>query len=110
MGSLDREKSPEIIFNLRISDVTGFSAKQQVQIVVDDVNDNKMKPGTKTIYVWKPEVASSDFLLGRVFVDDPDDWDVSDKSFDWSGSRNPYFHLDQSSGVIQASSEIRQGR
>ena len=54
--------------------------------------------------------SGSDASLGRVYVDDPDDWDLADKTFSWRGSPHPLFTLNESSGIIYASSLIGEGR
>lgn len=51
----------------------------------------------------------SDAPLGRVFVQDPDDWDLEDKEFEWSGPPHPLFTL-RPDGALFASSQIREGR
>lgn len=48
--------------------------------------------------------------LGRVFVQDPDDGDVADKTFRWVGSPHPLFTLDPQTGDLLASSHIREGK
>ncbi|CAL4086243.1 unnamed protein product, partial [Meganyctiphanes norvegica] len=108
---LDREQQREIILDVMVSDAGGLTAKYPVTLVVDDINDNPMKPGTKTVYLWKTQGGGPDAVLGRVFVDDPDDWDIEDKTFQWAGgSQHPLFRLDPNTGIIFASSHIREGR
>ena len=51
-----------------------------------------------------------DAPLGRVYVQDPDDWDLPDKVFQWAGAAHPLFTLDEASGIIYASSQLREGR
>ena len=48
--------------------------------------------------------------LGRVYVEDEDDWDIADKYFYWVGPQNSMFYLNQTTGSLYASSEIREGR
>ncbi|ROT70200.1 DN cadherin-like protein [Penaeus vannamei] len=52
----------------------------------------------------------SDAPLGRVYVDDPDDWDLRDKTFQWVGAPHPLFSLSRHSGDVFASSQVREGR
>ena len=52
----------------------------------------------------------SDAPLGRVFVEDPDDWDLEDKEFEWAGPPHPLFTLQPRDGTIMASSSLREGR
>lgn len=48
--------------------------------------------------------------LGRVYVDDPDDWDVADKSFAWKSSPHPLFTLNTDTGQLFSSGHVREGR
>ncbi|KAG7168236.1 Neural-cadherin-like 10, partial [Homarus americanus] len=52
----------------------------------------------------------SEAPLGRVYVEDPDDWDLADKTFSWQGSPHPVFSLNTQTGDIFASSQVRAGR
>lgn len=52
--------------------------------------------------------AGSDVALGRVYVDDPDDWDLEDKSFRWAGPPHPLFTLNPSSGEVFGSNQLRE--
>lgn len=41
-----------------------------------------------------------DTEIGRVYVDDPDDWDIGDKTFDWIDGSHPNFDLNSDTGMI----------
>ncbi|XP_064120797.1 uncharacterized protein LOC135225392 [Macrobrachium nipponense] len=109
---VDREKHHQLDVRVILTDARGLANEQTVTVVVDDVNDNPMKPGKKTIYLYKIQGrgGSVNVPLGRVYVDDPDDWDLKDKTFKWATSAHPLFTLDQQEGTIYASSLVREGR
>ena len=52
--------------------------------------------------------AGSDVALGRVYVDDPDDWDLEDKTFSWAGPPHPLFTLQTATGEVFASTQLRE--
>ncbi|XP_068212828.1 putative neural-cadherin 2 [Palaemon carinicauda] len=107
---LDREQHRILLAEILLKDSQGLSGNQTISIIVDDVNDNPMKPASKTVYLWKTQTGSSEAPLGRVYVDDPDDWDIADKRFHWLGQPHPLFSLDSKKGTILASSQVREGR
>ncbi|XP_066984935.1 putative neural-cadherin 2 [Macrobrachium rosenbergii] len=109
-GSVDRETHRTLPVEVVISDAGGLNRTQTVTVVVDDLNDNPMKPAAKTVYLWKTQGSGSDAPLGRVYVDDPDDWDIGDKTFRWAGTPHPLFKLNAADGAIFASSLVREGR
>ncbi|XP_071536735.1 putative neural-cadherin 2 isoform X2 [Panulirus ornatus] len=110
LGAVDREEYRQLLVGIVVADVQGLAATHTVTIVVNDLNDNPMKPGAKTVYLWKTQGGGSDAPLGRVYVEDPDDWDLSDKEFQWAGPSHPLFSLDTHTGTIFASSQVREGR
>ncbi|XP_064098214.1 putative neural-cadherin 2 [Macrobrachium nipponense] len=110
-GSLDRESHRTLPVEVVVGDAGGLNRTQTVTVVVDDRNDNPMKPAAKTVYLWKTQgVAGSERPWVRVYVDNPDDWDVADKTFRWAGKPHPLFTLNADDGSIFASSLVREGR
>nr|XP_027230078.1 uncharacterized protein LOC113821755 [Penaeus vannamei] len=109
LGPVDRERHRQLTAEVVVRDAGGLAASHPVTVVVDDVNDNPMRPAAKTVYLWKIQGGGSDASLGRVYVDDPDDWDLDDKSFAWAGSPHPLFSLNTSTGDIYASPLLREG-
>ncbi|XP_037789239.1 neural-cadherin-like [Penaeus monodon] len=110
LGGLDREEHRQLQVAVKVADAGGLSAVETVTIVIDDVNDNPMLPAAKTVYLWKTQSGGSDIPLGRVYVEDPDDWDVGDKSFAWLTAPQPPFILNSNTGNIFVSSQVREGR
>lgn len=101
--NFDREEQKEYLVPIQISDSgkprpqTGTST---LTVVIGDINDNRMFPGESKIFVYKYK-ESSTFPIGRVYVEDLDDWDLPDKTFDWvSGYQHPNFNLDNENGLI----------
>lgn len=68
-------------------------AVRQFTLVVESTNDNPPSPGTKTVVVNTLNGVFNDVPLGNVNVDDPDDWDLSDETFqfDTSSAQDSYF-------------------
>ncbi|XP_068213121.1 putative neural-cadherin 2 [Palaemon carinicauda] len=108
--SLDREQHRELSVGVLLQDAGGVSGTQGIRVIVDDINDNPMKPASKTVYLWKTQGGNSEAPLGRVYVEDPDDWDIEDKTFHWMGQPHPLFSLNAHDGTILASSQVREGR
>ncbi|XP_063588745.1 neural-cadherin-like [Penaeus indicus] len=109
-GSVDREEHRRLDVQVWLSDAGGMSTTEVLTVIVDDINDNLMRPASKNVYLCKPRGGGSDAPLGRVYVDDPDDWDVRDKMFEWVGAPHPLFTLNRNTGDIFASSQVREGR
>ncbi|KAK8405865.1 hypothetical protein O3P69_001973 [Scylla paramamosain] len=109
-AAVDREEHPELQVAVRVADAGGLAATHTITVIIDDINDNPMKPASKTVYLWKTQGGGSEAPLGRVFVEDPDDWDLADKTFQWLGPPHPFFSLNAHTGDLLASSQVREGR
>lgn len=57
LGALDREEHRQLAVGVVVRDAGGMSATQVVSVVIDDVNDNRMRPAAKTVYLWKTQVS-----------------------------------------------------
>ncbi|XP_071513389.1 putative neural-cadherin 2 isoform X2 [Panulirus ornatus] len=110
MGPLDREEHRQLTVELVVTDAGELAATQPITIIIDDINDNPMKPAAKTVFLWKTQGGGADAALGRVYVEDPDDWDIQDKTFAWAGPPHPLFTLQPTTGEIFASTQLREGR
>ncbi|ODN00523.1 DE-cadherin [Orchesella cincta] len=100
--NFDREEKKEYLVPITISDSgkepqTGTST---LTVIIGDENDSKMFPGESKIFVYKYK-EKSPFPIGRVYVEDEDDWDLPDKTFDWqNGIPHTFFNLDHADGYI----------
>lgn len=56
LGPVDREQHPEIVVAVVVGDARGLAATHSVTVIIDDLNDNPMRPGAKTVYLWKTQV------------------------------------------------------
>ena len=48
--------------------------------------------------------------IGRVHVNDKDDWDLPDKTFYWETTEHPSFTLDEHTGTITMKRHTPEGR
>lgn len=108
----DREKQKEYEIPISISD-NGIPQQSNVSIfhlVIGDINDNEMQEGSSNIFVYNYMGEIPDTVIGRVFVEDLDDWDLPDKEFSWKGGiEDDHFYLDHSNGSITMRKGTRDG-
>jgi len=100
---LDREVQKEYQVPIMIKDNgnPSLSATSNLTVIVGDINDNKMHPGSKTINIYNYKGQYKNIPIGRVHVEDLDDWDIHDKKFMWeSNIPHPNFFLDALNGTI----------
>lgn len=99
----DREQQKEYFIPIIISD-SGYPRMRNVSIlhlIIGDVNDNAMKEGKSSIFVYNYKGEAPDTEIGRVYVEDPDDWDLPDKTFDWqNGKQDHRFELTHEGMII----------
>ncbi|XP_065341407.1 DE-cadherin isoform X3 [Cloeon dipterum] len=98
----DREQQKTYLVPIVISDIgtPQMSGTSTLTVVIGDENDNEMKPGHSEIFVYNYKGLSSS-VIGRVFVEDEDDWDLPDKTFGWKSSEHrDKFQLDEETGDI----------
>ncbi|KAK4314245.1 hypothetical protein Pmani_014399 [Petrolisthes manimaculis] len=88
--SLDREECVMLLVPLLVSDGgwPSLTTTRTLTIHVDDVNDNPMLSAAKTITVHtihqqQQQQEGGMVSLGRVYVQDPDDWQEGDKTYAW---------------------------
>lgn len=99
----DREEQKQYFIPIMISD-SGYPRMSNVSIfhlIIGDVNDNAAEDGQSTIFVYNYKGEAPDTEIGRVFVDDPDDWDLPDKSFAWKDAiPDDRFRLNTDTGMV----------
>jgi len=99
--TFDREEKKEYQIPIRIEDNQGMAATSYLKLIIGDKNDNKMEPGSSNIFVYNYEGRAPDTEIGRVYVSDPDDWDLPDKTFKFKEyGKFPHFTLNKYSGMI----------
>merc|ERR1711962_469523 len=101
--TFDREEQKQYSIPIRVEDNQGMAAVSYLKLVIGDKNDNPMANGASSIFVYNYEGRAPETDIGRVYVEDPDDWDLPDKTFDF---KEPYkwrdlFRLDRQTGVIK---------
>ena len=97
----DREQQKVYNIPIRVEDNQGMAATSVLRLVIGDKNDNPMAPGASSIFVYNYEGRAPDTEIGRVYVEDPDDWDLPDKTFSLLNPRNyPDFSLNTDTGMI----------
>ncbi|CAH0562384.1 unnamed protein product [Brassicogethes aeneus] len=94
----DREEKKFYDIPIKIMDSgepTQTSHNNILRVVIGDKNDNKAKDGESEIFVYKYEEFKQDIAIGRVYVNDPDDWDLNDKTFLLTDGDQSSFYLSQ---------------
>nr|CAD7597146.1 unnamed protein product [Timema genevievae] len=112
LRSFDREQQKlyPIPIVIKDSGKPARSSTNTLTVIIGDVNDNRMQPGFKDILVYGYTNQAPDSEIGRVFVNDPDDWDLPDKKFYWEGAEHPRFRLDEDTGMITMRHGTKEGR
>ena len=97
----DREerKSYEIPIVISDSGSPPMTGTSTLTVIIGDVNDNPMTEGSSSIFVYNYKGEAPDTEIGRVYVKDPDDWDLPDKYFEWASSQEG-FALNSKTGMI----------
>ncbi|XP_014469556.1 PREDICTED: DE-cadherin isoform X2 [Dinoponera quadriceps] len=98
----DREqrKSYDIPIAITDSGSPSMTGTSTLTVIIGDENDNPMQEGSSSIFVYNYKGESPNTQIGRVYVNDPDDWDLPDKSFDWAATPHEGFFLDTDTGMI----------
>ncbi|XP_068904357.1 neural-cadherin isoform X11 [Tenebrio molitor] len=112
LRSFDREQQKEYLIPIVIKDHgnPAMSGTSTLTVVIGDVNDNKMQPGSKEIFVYNYQGQAPETEIGRVYVYDLDDWDLPDKKFYWETTEHPRFKLNEDTGMISMKHGTRDGK
>lgn len=103
LEQFDRELQKVYKIPIKISD-SGHPQQTAISyftVIIGDVNDNAMEEGESDIFIYNYKGQAPDTQIGRVYVNDPDDWDLPDKTFEWFHQQpHPNFDVDYYSGMI----------
>ncbi|XP_040581523.1 DE-cadherin [Lepeophtheirus salmonis] len=102
LTSFDRELQKRYDIPINICDRKKNCGVSKLFVVIGDVNDNPMEPGDSSIFVYNYEGRAPDTTIGRVYVSDPDDWDLPDKTFRFAegSDHRGKFDLNRHNGFI----------
>lgn len=107
-ATFDREQQKEYHIPILIKDngTPSLSATSILTVTIGDINNNKMQPGSKTIFAYSlkgAQYSQIDAEIGRVHVEDKDDWDIPDKTFRWYDDyqKPEKFEVDYKTGIIR---------
>ncbi|EFA11594.1 DE cadherin-like protein [Tribolium castaneum] len=104
----DREERKYYDVPIKITDngSPSQSGTSILKVIIGDVNDNAAQDGSSEIFVYKYEGIKMDTEIGRVYVTDPDDWDLPDKVFEPDGYLDSNFEIGRIGGMITMKKEI----
>jgi hypothetical protein len=80
-----------------------------LKVIIGDINDNAAQDGSSEIFVYKYQGFTTDTEIGRVYVNDPDDWDLPYKVFQYDGFPHENFVLLENGGMIIMNKETTPG-
>ncbi|XP_069195696.1 putative neural-cadherin 2 [Procambarus clarkii] len=108
---LDREERRSLLVPLVVADAgwPPLSATATLTVHVGDLNDNPMTPAAKTVTVHTLQPQGRPVPLGRVYVQDPDDWDAAAKTYSWRHHLSGFF-LDTDTGDLTMAPDTPDGR
>ncbi|BFY98686.1 hypothetical protein BsWGS_01726 [Bradybaena similaris] len=102
----DREQMKYYYLPIVMWDMDGntgsMTATNTLTITIGDENDNTLEAGNQNILVYNYEGQFENTEIGRVYVEDPDDWDLPDKTFTYASPDNlrDYFSVDAATGMV----------
>nr|XP_045618159.1 putative neural-cadherin 2 [Procambarus clarkii] len=110
-AGLDREERRSLLVPLVVADAgwPPLTATATLTVHVGDLNDNPMTPAAKTVTVHTLQPQGRPVPLGRVYVQDPDDWDAAAKTYSWRHHLSGFF-LDTDTGDLTMAPGTPDGR
>ncbi|XP_076470425.1 neural-cadherin-like [Babylonia areolata] len=107
-SAFDREQQKYYRIPIVMADMRGtnsplaMTGTNTLTVTIADQNDNNMGPGTQDMFVYNYEGKFGPVDIGRVYVEDPDDWDLEDKTFVYTGPdwMNNYFKVNNQTGMV----------
>ncbi|VDD96463.1 unnamed protein product [Enterobius vermicularis] len=104
----DREQPPGKFLEIPIylEDKFHLGNERSVFVVIGDINDSEMHDGTTNIYVYSYLGRLGRTVIGRVYVDDLDDWDLNDKQFEWGSGGQITMDGDMPAGQYVLTSSV----
>ena len=102
LRTFDREEQKEFLVPIILKDSGSppMIGTSTLTVVIGDENDNIMEPGVKNIIFYSYMGRTHGTQVGRVYIQDLDDWDLKDKTFSWAASPHSNFKLEEDSGMI----------
>merc|ERR550534_1568425 len=107
----DREQRKSYAIPIVVTDngVPKQSATSVLNVVIGDRNDNPMSNGTSSILVYNYKDSLGDTVIGRVYVQDADDWDLADKTFSFLEEEPSGFLVAPLGGFITVKAHTQDG-
>ncbi|GJQ67761.1 hypothetical protein Trydic_g21076 [Trypoxylus dichotomus] len=96
----EEQKYYDLLINITDSGKPPKSGVSVLRVIIGDVNDNPAGDGKSEIFVYNFEGSAPDVQIGRVFVEDLDDWDLPDKVFQWATGPHEFFNLNSDNGTL----------
>ena len=111
LKEFDREQRKNYIIPIVVTDngVPKLSATSMLNVVIGDRNDNPMSNGTSSILVYNYKDSLPDTVIGRVYVQDADDWDLPDKTFSFLQDEPSSFLVAPMGGFITVKAHTQVG-